>query len=223
MTARRLWVPTGGLVALAAFAVVAGQVAGGGALTRLDADIAERLHEHADGSPGVWRLFRTVTRLGDGDARTLVGFAATLWLAWKRRWVAALICAGSMLLNNRLVDELKLAFERPRPAFEGAKYVAGGWSFPSGHAAGAMFAYGFVAYLVVRFGAGRWRWPVVAGLGLVILGVGFSRMYLGVHYLSDVLGGFALSLATLAAWVTLLELSPFAGKRPLAGQGDHVQ
>jgi undecaprenyl-diphosphatase len=86
-----------------------------------------------------------------------------------------------------------------------------------------MFAYGFVAYLVVCFGTGRWRWPVVGGLGLVVLGVGFSRMYLGVHYLSDVLGGFALSLATLAAWVTLVEWLLPGGNRSLAGQGGGVQ
>ena len=114
-------------------------------------------------------------------------------------------------LNSQWVQVLKQAMARPRPSTVGDTVVAG-FSFPSGHSAGAMMVFGLLAWLLCRRGA-----PAVQGLGAlvaaaVIVCVGFSRVVLGVHYLSDVVGGFLWAGAWLACAVFALQ--PVAGRVP---------
>jgi membrane-associated phospholipid phosphatase len=74
-----------------------------------------------------------------------------------------------------------------------------GWSFPSGHAMGSFVTYGFLAYLLSRVPWARFpRRTVTAALAALVLLIGFSRMYLGAHFLSDVIGGYAAA----AVWLT---------------------
>jgi membrane-associated phospholipid phosphatase len=87
---------------------------------------------------------------------------------------------------------MKVVVARPRP--EVVYQVPGSWSFPSGH---TMSATGFAVALVIVFWPTRWRGPVLIAATLYALGIGLSRVYLTVHYPSDVLGGWALSLAVV--------------------------
>ena len=137
-------------------------------------------------SPGGLALFRLVTALGDKE--TIIALALILsLLLWRRgRWQVAalwLVPIGA----SATTTWLKAAFARPRPEF--ALQHLADFSFPSGHATGAMAFYGFLAWLAVqsgwlRPGAGRVLGALAVGL------IGFSRIYLGVHYLSDVLNGY---------------------------------
>jgi undecaprenyl-diphosphatase len=101
-----------------------------------------------------------------------------------------------------LNDGLKDIFVRARP--EGAR--AGGYSFPSGHSMSSALAYGMLIYVLALESARGWQRRVSTGLLLLlIITIGFSRMFLGVHYLSDVLAGFAMGGAMVAVSVTISE------------------
>ncbi len=92
-----------------------------------------------------------------------------------------------------------------RPPESFFAYLETGYSFPSAHAAMSFACYGFIVYLVWRSATSQsFRTIAVLGLSVLIGAIGFSRLYLGVHYLSDVVGGYALGAACvwLAIWTT---------------------
>jgi undecaprenyl-diphosphatase len=102
---------------------------------------------------------------------------------------------------------LKRVFHRPRPAWDLPILIARGWSFPSGHAMGSLVAYGMLVYLIVRTMGHARRRLALAGCALVlVLLIGLSRMYLGVHYFSDVVAGYAAGTVWLTACITGLEV-----------------
>src|SRR6478672_2858095 len=130
--------------------------------------------------------------------------------AWS--FAARRFAAGEYLglhLTVGLLDlALKRVFHRTRPTWDVPLLTARGWSFPSGHAMGSLIAYGMLAYLLVRDAKGRRaRVAIVVGAVLLVLLIGLSRMVLGVHYFSDVLGGYAAGVVWLAACITSLEVA----------------
>ena len=140
---------------------------------------------------GLTGLMRLVSQLA--SAPVLVGLSLVLiWLLRRNHLQAPLIAnlGISVILNLGL----KALFVRPRPVEVAPLVLEAGYSFPSGHSMAAAAYYGFLIYLLWRSEASRTtrQWGS-ALLALVILLVGFSRVYLGVHYVSDVLGGFMVS------------------------------
>ena len=135
-------------------------------------------------------------------ARALRGAARRQWILLAG-WLAAF--AGGGLLDAAL----KLAIRRPRPPYAAAFLHHYTWSFPSGHAMVSLIAYGMLAYLVVVLWTNRrsTRISIVLGAGLLIVAIGFSRLYLGVHYFSDVVGGYAAGVLWLSACVSGLEVA----------------
>src|SRR5439155_17690729 len=104
------------------------------------------------------------------------------------------------------IDAIKNVVDRQRPVYNRIFTSEESPSFPSGHAAGSAVGYGMLAYcLALRWRTWRRRLPLVGVLVLLVLLIGFSRLYLGVHYLSDVLAGYALGLAWLALCVCAIE------------------
>ncbi|MFN2572081.1 MAG: phosphatase PAP2 family protein, partial [Gemmatimonadales bacterium] len=83
------------------------------------------------------------------------------------------------------------------------------WSFPSGHAMGSLVGYGMLAYVLVLFGprTPRFRAVTITGTAVLITAIGASRLYLGVHYFSDVMGGYAAGLLWLSACVCGVEIA----------------
>jgi undecaprenyl-diphosphatase len=150
-------------------------------------------------SPGLTRLMLIVTDLG--ATRILLPVAVfsglLLWLHGNKRssifvWVTA---AGAGLINTGL----KLFFERARPEELLRLSPAAGFAFPSGHSMGAAAVYGALAIvLATRFP--RIKWPAIGVCTAIVAGVGLSRSYLGVHYPSDVLAGWALGV-TWPLWL----------------------
>lgn len=135
--------------------------------------------------------------------------AGAVLLVRARRWTLfagwAVTFLGSFLLNG----VLKRLIHRPRPAGADAWLTAHSWSFPSGHAMNSLVAFGMVAWLLVVFRvhdrAGRAA--VIAGCALLAVVIGLTRLYLGVHYLSDVLAGWAAGILWLSACVSGLEVT----------------
>jgi membrane-associated phospholipid phosphatase len=125
---------------------------------------------------------------------------------WRRRrsWRPLVMMAVAFLGAAGLYDIVKPAVGRARPT--AALQVGGpdlGNAFPSGHATQTIGFYGMLAIVLIVAYAPRRRWPLVIGAALVTLVVGASRLYLGVHWLTDVLGGYALGLA----WLSLVMIT----------------
>ena len=149
-------------------------------------------------SPGLDELARLVSAMGS-EVVGLLLVVLTAYFVMVRRYGAAaslvLVTAGAQLLN----DVLKDFFRRPRPIESTSFIRAQVWSFPSGHAMVSAAFYLFLIYVGWRLlhGAARWVWAGV--LVTLVLLIGLSRMYLGVHYLTDVIAGYAAGAAWTAA------------------------
>ena len=170
-------------------------------LVRYDRAIADYLHSLAN--PHLTTFFLIVTALGSIETVALVGVVVAAILARRRQWLYlwtwAVAVGGSAVLN-RLIKEL---FARPRPFFEHPLLQETSYSFPSGHAMESFVVYGMLAYFaVLALRSWRARTAVVFGAALLVILIGFSRMYLGVHYFSDVVAGYAAGGVWLSALIT---------------------
>lgn len=130
-------------------------------------------------------------------------------------------CAVNLVLVVVINQVLKFIIQRPRP--DGFRLAtASGFSFPSGHSMAAMAFFGLLAWLVWKYEADRrLRRLYATGFALVIVMIGVSRIYLGVHYASDVLGGFCLSMAWLAVY-TRVAVPLFVGEDDLGSSGEEA-
>lgn len=170
-------------------------------LTVVDAQLSTWLHTHS--SPHLTTAMLVITSLGSDVVASVVAVVFGIYLLWRRRpyWLAAawLTIFGGMLLNRFL----KSVFQRARPRFDDPILTLTSYSFPSGHTMKAAVLYGVLAaFLVAETKSWRRRVLVILTAILLIALVGFSRIYLGVHYLSDVLGALAEGLAWLALCLT---------------------
>lgn len=139
-----------------------------------------------------------ITEFGGARICVAVGIAVFAWLAWRRAWAPALYWAVALIGARVCVLLLKSGIERARPAS-----IYGGvesFSFPSGHATSSMVTYGFLAFLLCIGQRWRVRIPVLSLAITGIIAIGLSRLYLGMHWLSDVVAGYSLG----AMWILLL-------------------
>ncbi len=157
-------------------------------------------------SPGLDRVMLFFTEIGSKLALGILLAVGMLWLWFKRQnlWgmVFFLLAVGGGGLLNLL---LKNAFQRKRPNAD-PLVEALGFSFPSGHAMGSMVYYGFLGYLVVRSKRKPLRktgWTLL--FAVAIIGIGISRIYLGVHYPSDIIAGYSAGLVWLLLCIAALE------------------
>lgn len=164
----------------------------------VDARVDDLLSPHR--GPALLASFAALTVLGKGKVAVLAGVLASAWLAWRRRTglVAAFwlmfACAG---ISTWLA---KVLVARARPDFiEG--FAASSPAFPSSHAVAALAAYGFLAWALARDARAATRWLASAGTALLVLLVAGSRVVLGVHHVTDVIGGLLLAGAWALAGV----------------------
>lgn len=168
---------------------------------QVDEAILRWINAHA--SPRLDRLTLQITAVGNGGVVAVLTLltGAFLWVA-RQRLAIVLLVAG-VLGADAINRVLKSTFDRPRPELfvletPFARPVSA--SFPSGHATAAIAFYLVVAFLLGHLGGtGRFRWLVNVLAGVLVLAIGASRMYLGVHYPSDVLAGWLIGFV----WVTL--------------------
>jgi undecaprenyl-diphosphatase len=166
-----------------------------GETTRFDEGVL--LWMNARATPSLDRVAMEVTALGEGlVVATITVVAGTLlWLLGQRAYTALL--AAAVGGAGVIYPVLKLVFDRPRPQlFEWRAHYVLSSSYPSGHATMAMVLLVVLAYIVYRL-AGRRRTGVAAMLlaGALVLLIGLSRLYLGVHYPSDVIAGYVVGFS----------------------------
>ncbi len=193
------------LGAASLFAGIAEHLGPDGTMSLLDDALTAAIRAHVGAN--TLAVFAVLTHFGDVITLSLLGSVVALLLWWQRRralalgWVIAL--GGNALLN----PALKRVFERVRPVHEHGLINEIGWSFPSGHTSSATVAYGMLAYVVMRTLPQRWHAPLVLAATALAFTVGCSRVFLQVHFASDVVAGFASGAAWLTVCIVSVELA----------------
>jgi undecaprenyl-diphosphatase len=164
-----------------------------------DTDVVRSAHRAVVHHHWIETVSKQVTQLGDPLVVDLAMAAAALAVATRRQWSLAILIAAVRLGELGLNSLVKVIVERPRPMFVDPLATAHGYSYPSGHAAGAAAMYGLLAVLVVRRSSGAARIALWAAMGVIIVAVAATRVLLGVHYPSDVAAGVLVGLGWLAA------------------------
>jgi len=194
-----------GLLILLGMSLTLGEIAedvrNGEPITVADVQLSNWLHTH--GSASITTSMLLVTSLGSTVVVSCLTVLFGLYLVWRRQpyWLAAMVLSvfGGMGVNKLL----KFLVHRARPHFNDPILSLTSYSFPSGHTMMATVLYGVLAaFLVSKTPRWAWRVLIVAAAGCLILLVAFSRVYLGAHYLSDVLAALAEGLAWLSLCLT---------------------
>ncbi|HEV3480529.1 MAG TPA: phosphatase PAP2 family protein [Gaiellaceae bacterium] len=213
-----------GLPLLAALLILAGslwafgqivdeQIVEGGTTT--DERFAEWLHGRA--TDPLTDVFHAITWTGNFLTLLVVALVAVVVLWRRRERTDALFVALAFLGGQVLSNGMKLGFRRERPFFADPLATESTFSFPSGHALVSLAVYGAIALLLARgISSHRGRALLLAATAIWVALIGFSRLYLGVHFLSDVLAGFAAGAAWLALLYLALELRSRYTSRYLA-------
>ncbi len=187
------------IIAAALFAVTLGAALRSFGTTGVDATVFQAMQSLR--TPWADHLMLYITRLGDSAVVLALIGGVLLFLGWQRHWrpmVYWLTAAGFGLFASVI---LKYGLQIPRPpaGIEGLTL----YSFPSGHVLRTVVLYGFLAVMIARAMRPNWRWLAYSLAGLVMLLMAVSRLYLGAHWMSDVVGSLTLGLA----WVSLLGIA----------------
>ncbi|MFF0156772.1 phosphatase PAP2 family protein [Streptomyces sp. NPDC005263] len=170
-------------------------------LITFDEDIARTTHRWAVDERGVTHAFRILTDwIWDPWTMRLLCAVVVVWLVWRHAdWWTAGWLAATCALGTLVQQTLKTAVGRARPSWPDPVDTAHYAAFPSGHAMTATVVCGLLLWLLHRHGAGRALWSTALTLSVVsVVGVGVTRIWLGVHWSTDVIGGWLLGALVVA-------------------------
>lgn len=176
------------------------------AITRIDVAVLEWMRAHS--TPAGTAFARAVSAMGAPRVIAALGLVGLVVLVIRQQWLLVEGWVVALIGGEALNAFLKRLIQRPRP-LHSTILSSQSWSFPSGHAMESLVAYGMLAYvLFVLFSwPRRRRIDIAFGATLLILLIGWSRVYLGVHYVSDVIGGFAAGVIWLATCISGMEVA----------------
>lgn len=211
--ARTLLVFAAAFVAAALFATLAALVASSSpTVFRLDRHTADRLHGYGLRHRPFIDAMKALSDFGSPVAWWIILGAVAVWLAYQRRWRLVAFVAVTALGSSLLNALIKRAVGRVRPKLPDPLATAGGKSFPSGHAQSAIVGYGILLVIFLPVLPRRLRLWAIGVSVVLVLAIGFSRIALGVHYLSDVVGAYLVG----AVWLAGLIAAFRAWRRDLA-------
>jgi len=182
------------------FALLASLLGDARLLQRCDDALSQAIGRQTPAA--VIAAFGVLTHFGEPLWLWAMGLGVAAALAARRHRGLALVWAAALLGNGVLNRLLKEIFARTRPLIDGLPGPATGFSFPSGHSSASMVAYAMLAWLGWRLLGPRWRTPLVMAATAIILTTACSRVFLQVHYASDVLAGLCSGLAWTVVCVT---------------------
>ena len=195
------------LLGTISFGVIVFNLQTNGPLVRLDVQLANDMHAMALHSPP---LIRGVMIFGfylGEHIIVAIGAFLALYFLYKRFWPELCMVVIAWAGEGGMWLFLSTYFNRPRPVFDVVVWhQMTAPSFPSGHSISAVMCYGLLAYLVAPRMSGFRKAIVIVAALLVILFIGYSRLFVGDHYLSDVLAGYALGVAWFGLVYTSVEL-----------------
>lgn len=192
------------LILLLTFLGITDQVVNSEALTKIDARFAQFLFTIRTNF--LTNFFYIVTQFGNLGTTTLIAASILLYFLLKQKRYFILGFVITLLGTEATIYFLKIIINRARPGADIAYYLETSKSFPSAHAGIALALYGFLAYyLIVQIKKRPLKRLLVFFSILLIILIGFSRLYLGVHFLSDVIGGYILGSLWLLASIGILE------------------
>ncbi|MGI8425828.1 MAG: phosphatase PAP2 family protein [Actinomycetota bacterium] len=183
------------------FAYLLVEITSGARMVRVDRAISEQLFELKAGNRWLSTVFNGISFLGFPPWFWVLVGGVSLYLL-KRSERRLMIYLLSSTIGGSIVNTIvKETVNRPRPTFKDPSAVTfqSGKSFPSGHAMSSTIAYGALLLIFLPLIPKRYRKAAIAGTVSLVLVIGLARLGLGVHYLSDVIGGYILGLAWLAA------------------------
>ncbi|GBE94916.1 phosphatase PAP2 family protein [Nostoc cycadae] len=161
------------------------------------------LHQFAN--PSLDNVMLTITNLGNPSVVVLVVVVSLAILWWRRYFqeakIFAIACLGALILNTGL----KLLFTKPRPQLWPQLISETSFSFPSGHALGSLVLYGFLGYLLATHYP-RFAQFIYSVTVMAIAFIGISRLYLGVHWPTDVIAGYGVGFLWLTICIAMLKL-----------------
>lgn len=193
------------VAALAAFGAIAEDVINHDPITEFDADLVHWFNRHA--TPTGYGICEAISALGSPLTVALLALGVAILLGARRQWILLGGWLATLIGGSALDQGLKLMIRRPRPSQAGAVGSLG-WSFPSGHAMESLVVYGMLTYVIALLWVQRpsVRTWVVTGAAVLVVSIGLSRLYLGVHYFSDIVGGYAMGVLWLSACLSGLEV-----------------
>lgn len=185
------------LSTLGGFAALASEVLEGD-LRAINIVVLETLHAH--GSPLMDEVAMALTQLGSTTGIAVLGALMAAFFTLRRRFLDAATLAIILIGGGLLTTTLKHWFKLPRPDLYTSLVPAQGYTFPSGHTLSSVCLFGYLAVVLVAGRPGRpERWGAGAALIVLALAIGWSRLYLGVHWFSDVLAGTLAALSWVSA------------------------
>lgn len=176
------------------------------ALGELDGPFRDWVIDHRTGF--LTEVMVNASRFGSTPSLIVIALLAAAWLAWRGRKPDSLLVVAGSAGALALGPVLKAIVERPRPALSDHVVFVNSWSYPSGHSLNSMAVLGLLTVLAMRERPGAvWR-TLLALLGaFLVVTVGFSRVYLGVHWPSDVLAGWLIGVLWLTICFTVAHLA----------------
>jgi undecaprenyl-diphosphatase len=205
-----LYLTIGFLLSLAALWIFAGvteDVIHHDSLTRFDLTLTTWIRAHS--TPLGDRIFTVVSALGSPAAMGAIGAVGALLLLVRRKWLVLTAWVGAFAGAGLLTLILKNIIQRPRPV-EATTFLYGmSFSFPSGHALGSLVGYGMLAYVIgsMWMESARERVRLAIATATLVLAIGVSRLYLGVHYFSDIVAGYAVGILWLSVCLSGLQVA----------------
>jgi len=211
-----LHLTVGFLISLAALWIFAGvteDVVSHDPLTNFDLALTTWIRAHT--TPLGDRIFTLVSLIGSPIAMAAVGTVGAVLIIVRRKWLELAAWVAGFIGAGVLSLILKIVIRRPRPVGATAFLHGESFSFPSGHALGSLVGYGMLAYVIgsswITTTRGRFR--LVIATAVLVVAIGISRLYLGVHYFSDVVGGYAVGVLWLSVCISGLQVAE--RRRPL--------
>ena len=180
------------------FSYLLTQVQSDGPLTQIDTDLAQNINDEVHGSTILRGLGVVLSFLASPPFFWLIVGVSAIWFFRRGDRRLAYFVVATSIGGGLISTVIKVVVDRERPDVEQPIAEAFGKSFPSGHAMGATYVYGALLLAFMPFIARKWRPWAIAAWGVVIMLVSIARLGLGVHYLTDVLGGFVVGIAWLA-------------------------